>query len=136
MPQYPSTMSPLRNPPAMSDSQRSVRGTASVDENTRCSLRADLMPTLSAILRDMGEAGVEMDLRHGDLREGVAEPLEVFIEVAVGAHVDQHHLEVAVLLGQDQRQPLLDEGVVLREHRHHDRHRGSASRTVGRRLLR
>ena len=65
-----------------------------------------------------------MDLRHGDLREGVAEPLEVFIEVAVGAHVDQHHLEVAVLLGQDQRQPLLDESVVLREHRHHDRHRG------------
>ncbi len=57
MPQYPSTMSPLRNPPAMSDSQRSVRGTASVDENTRCSLRADLMPTLSAILRDMGKRG-------------------------------------------------------------------------------
>ena len=38
------------------------------------------------------------------------------------AHVDDHHLEIGVVLGQDQRQTLLDERIVLRKEGYHHRH--------------
>ena len=37
-----------------------------------------------------------------DLRERLFEPHEVLVEIGVVAHVDDHHLEVGVALGQHQ----------------------------------
>ena len=69
------------------------------------------------------EARVEVDLGRHDLRERLFEPHEVLVEIGVVAHVDDHHLEVGVALGQHQRQTLLDERIILREERHDHRHR-------------
>ena len=74
-----------------------------------------------------GEAGVEVDLRHGDLCEGLVHRRELRIEVRILPHVDDHHLEVGIVLRQDQRQALLEKGVVFGKHRDDDRD--------GRRLL-
>ena len=69
-----------------------------------------------------GKTRVEVDLGGHDLRERLFQPHEVFVEIGVVAHVDDHHLEVGVVLRQNQRQPLLDERIILREERHDDRH--------------
>ena len=68
-----------------------------------------------------GETGVKLDLGREDLREGTFQLREVLVEVRVVTHVDDDHLEDRVVLGQNQRQALLDETVVLGEERHHDR---------------
>ena len=62
------------------------------------------------------KAGVLFDLGGRDAREGLADAQQVFEEVVVAPHVDDHHLEIGVLLRQHQRKPLLDEERVLRKH--------------------
>ena len=69
------------------------------------------------------EAGVLFDLGGRDAREGLADAQQVFEEVVVAPHVDDHHLEIGVLLCQHQRKPLLDEERVLRKHGDDDRQR-------------
>ena len=69
------------------------------------------------------EAGVLFDLGGRDAREGLADAQQVFEEVVVAPHVDDHHLEIGVLLRQHQRKPLLDEERVLRKHGDDDRQR-------------
>ena len=68
------------------------------------------------------ETRVELDLRRGDLRKRLFEPREVLVKIRVVAHVDNHHLEIGVILGQDQRQALFDERIVLGKERHDHRH--------------
>ena len=68
------------------------------------------------------ETGVEVDLGGRDLRKRLFQPHEVLVKIGVVAHVDDHHLEIGVVLGQDQRQTLLDERIVLRKEGYHHRH--------------
>ena len=71
-----------------------------------------------------GKAGIEVNLGRHDLGERLFQPHELLVEIGIVADVDDHHLEIGVVLRQDQRQPLLDERIVLREERDDDRHLG------------
>ena len=70
------------------------------------------------------EAGIELDFGDRDTGESVSQAHQVLIEIRVAAHIDDHDLEIGILLRHDPGQRLLDEGVVLREHGDHHRHRG------------
>ena len=74
-------------------------------------------------LRRYGEAGVELDLGDDDLREALADALQILEEIAVRTDVDDHHFEGGVLLGQQQREPFFDEVVIFGEHGDHHRQR-------------
>lgn len=80
------------------------------------------------------EAGIQFDLGGRNLWERLFDADQVVVEVGVPAYIDDHHFEVGVLLGDDERQDLLHEGVVFREEGNHHRYRrgfGEDLRTPG-----